>query len=145
GGAYFDSWNSDPDNNAATAAIPYSSGVAASNSAVASASKLTPAISIGSADIYGKVSVGAASTAGLAISWGGQVGPRGMPLSGSYNVAANHFIPNFTAAFETVTNPTGATVVAPYILPRSVSGPPYYISAESFGSPGATTVLQLNS
>jgi len=145
GGAYFDSWISDPDNNPATAAVPYSAGVARDNCAVATASTATPSISIGSADIYGKVAVGAASSAGLAMSWGGQVGPRGMPATGAYNLAAGALSTGFTASFETVSDPTGATVQAAYVLPRSVSGPPYYLSAEAIGTTGGTTVVQMNS
>jgi Tfp pilus assembly protein PilX len=145
GGASFDSWKSDPDNDSSTAPVAYSSSVALDNAGVASSSTDTPAISIGSADIYGKVAVGATSSAGLAMSWGGQVGPHGMPISGSYNVAANALSTDFKANFETVTAPTGATVMSPYVLPRSVSGPPYYLSTESFGAAGATTILQMDS
>lgn len=145
GGASFDSWKSNPDNDTSTPPVAYSSSVALDNAAVASASTATPSISIGSGDIYGKVAVGASSSAGLAMSWGGQVGPRGMPTSGPYNVATGALTTDFKASFETVTTPTGAAVQPAYVLPRSVSGPPYYISSESFGTTGASTVLQMDS
>lgn len=144
GGGWVDSWKSDPDNNPATPPIPWSAGVALDNGALATVSTATPSISIGSADVYGKVAVGAATNAGLAISWGGQVGPRGMPISGSYNLASGALTTGFTASFETVTAPTGAAVTSAYTLPRNVSGPPYYISAESIGTDGASTTLQLD-
>ncbi len=144
GGGWVDSWKSDPDNNPATPPVAWSSSVALDNGALATVSTATPSISIGSADVYGKVAVGASSNAGLAISWGGQVGPRGMAISGSYNLAPGALTPSFTASFETVTAPTGATTTSAYTLPRSVSGPPYYLAAETIGTAGASTILQLD-
>jgi len=145
GGAYFDSWISDPDNNPATPAVAYSAGVARDNCPIATTSTSTPSITLGSADVYGRVAVGATTNAGLGMDWGGQVGPRGMPISGSYNLAAGALSTGFTASFENVPNPTGTTVQVPYVLPRNVSGPPYYLSAESIGTTGGTTVLQMDS
>ncbi|MCF3649967.1 DUF7305 domain-containing protein [Synoicihabitans lomoniglobus] len=145
GGAWFDSWISDPDNDPTTPAVPWSSGVALDNSRMATVSGALPSVSIGSSDVYGVVSVGAGSSAGLAMSWGGQVGPRGMAISGPYNVAPGALATNFTAAFEDVEPPTGGTVRVPYILPRSVSGPPWYLSSETMGAPGVATSYQLNS
>lgn len=145
GGAFMDSWISDPDNDPSTAAVPWSNGVALDNTRIATMSTATPSISIGSADVYGKASVGAGSSAGLAINWGGQVGPRGMPISGSYNLASGALSTGFSAAFETVDAPSGATVALPYVLPRNVIGPPWYLANEDIGTDGTTTVLQMNS
>ena len=144
GGAWVDSWKSDPDNDPSTPAIPWSSGVALDNGSIATASTATPAISLGSADIYGTAAVGASSSAGLAMSWGGQVGPRGMSISGPYNVAPGVLGMSFSATFEPVTVPTGATVTSPYVLPRSVSGPPWYLSTETIGTAGSSTYLQMD-
>lgn len=145
GGAYFDSWISDPDNDPSTPPVPYSAAIARDNCPIATTSPATPSIVLGSADVYGRASVGSATGAGLSVDWGGQVGPRGMPISGSYNVAAGALSTGFSATFETVPEPTGATVQPAYVLPRSVSGPPYYLSAESIGTTGGTTVLQMDS
>ncbi|WP_221030616.1 DUF7305 domain-containing protein [Actomonas aquatica] len=145
GGAWVDSWQSDPDNDPATPPVGWSPGVARDNGSLASASTALPSISIGSADLYGTTAVGSSLMAGLAMSWGGQVGPRGMPIAGPYNLAPGALTTNFTANFETVTVPSGATPRSPYVLPRSVAGPPYYLAAETIGSPGATTYLQLDS
>lgn len=153
GGAYFDSWISDPDNNPATPAVAYGAGVARSNAPIASASTATPSIDIGTADIYGTVAVGANTSAGLAMSWGGQAGPRGMPISGSYNVATGALKTGFTASFEKVVAPTGATVVPAYTLPYNKSvqktnghstwNENVYMDKESIGVTGAATILQL--
>lgn len=145
GGAFMDSWNSDPDNNDLTPAVGWSSSVARDNARLATASSATPSISIGSADIYGTAAVGSSSTTALSMSWGGQIGPRGMAIAGSYNAAPGAITTNFSAAFETVDNPTGCTVRSAYQLPRSVSGPPYYLSTETIGSDGTTTKLQMDS
>lgn len=160
GGAYFDSWISDPDSNPATPAVAYAAGVARGNALIATTSTAMPAITLGSADIYGKVSVGAATNAGLAMSWGGQVGPRGMAISGSYNVAAGALSTGFTATFETITAPSGATARPSYTLPYSYDNPltPWndniYVSGQDWdnpiapkpvlGSPGQKTVIQMD-
>ncbi len=144
GGSWMDSWISDPDNNDTTPAQTWSTGVSRQNARLASASASTPSINIGSADIYGTVSVGAATAAGLAMDWGGQVGPKGMPISGSWNVAAGALSTDFSATFEEVTVPTGATVTASYRLPRNLTVAPWYLDVETIGTPGATTILQMD-
>lgn len=144
GGAYFDSWISDPDGNPATPPVAYSSSVARNFAPVATVSSATPSISLGSADLYGTVAVGAKTTAGVAVSWGGQVGPRGMPISGSYNIAPGALSTEFSASFETVTPPTGATVRAVYKIPYNLSVAPYYVSAENMGTTGAATIYQMD-
>ena len=60
GGTVVDSWISDPDNNAATASIPYSYQVRQSNATVATTSQSTGSVN-GSGSFYGSVKVGAAS------------------------------------------------------------------------------------
>lgn len=144
GGAWMDSWQSDPDGDPSTPAIPWSGGVSRDNARIATVSTATPSISLGSADVYGTAAVGAGSSAGLTMSWGGRLGPHGMPISGSYNVAPGALSTGFTATFQTITAPTGATITGNYQLPRSVSGPPYYLAAESIGTTGAATILQMD-
>jgi hypothetical protein len=145
GGAWMDSWKSDPDNDPSTPVVPWSPGVALSNARIAVASKANEAMWIDGADIYGTASIGSSTSSGLKMkAWDGQIGPRGTTYTGSYRVTSGALAMDFTATAETVEAPTGATVRASYVLPRNVSGPPYYISAESMGTTGATTVLQLD-
>ncbi|MGE9293811.1 MAG: DUF7305 domain-containing protein, partial [Puniceicoccales bacterium] len=103
--------------------------------------------------IYGSVSVGADSYAGLSVSWGGQVGPRDMEISGPYNVAEGAFTPNFTATFEDVTAPTDTEPADPYQLPytkRVVVSNQWsswtenrYINSETLGEDDTETKLRL--
>ena len=60
GGTVVDSWNSDPDNKAATASIPYSDGVPQSNATVSTTSQGVGSV-CGTGYFYGSVKVGAAS------------------------------------------------------------------------------------
>lgn len=144
GGAWFDSWISDPDKDPATPPVPYSSSVALDRSKIASASTDIPSISLGSSDLYGTVAVGADSEFGLAVSWGGQVGPRGMNEHGARVVAPGAITTGFTATFEEVIAPPSSNYVAPYVLPYSLNRAPWYVSAESIGTPGHSTTMKLN-
>lgn len=162
GGCEFDSWESDPDGNPATAAIPWSSSVANSNATIAAGSTAASAVTLSpSAIVYGKVAVGTASgaaivygaqtgagknsAAGLYQDWGTKVGVKGsMPSSSNPYLATESLTTGFSASFEETAAPGGATVRAAYVLPRGVSGPPYYLSAESLGTTGAATILQLD-
>ncbi len=56
--ASVDSWNSDPDDNAATAAIPYSAAVRNDRGTVASAAVINSAILVNQANIWGYVATG---------------------------------------------------------------------------------------
>ncbi len=144
GGAFMDSWLSDPDNDDSTAAVPWSLLSVRYNARLASLSTATPSIRIGSADIYGTVSVGASSASGLSMSWGGQVGPPSMSIAGPWNVSSGALNTNFSATFEEVEVPTSATTTSPYMLPYSLSVAPYYVSVDTIGSTGTTTVLQMD-
>lgn len=145
GGAWMDSYKSDPDNNPATPTVAWSSGVARSNARVAVSSTAAGALHVDGADIYGTAAVGSTTSAGLKMKdWDGQIGPRGASYSGKYRVTPGALAVDFSASFEPVSVPTGATVRVNYVLPRSVSGPPYYLSEESLGTTGASTVLQMN-
>ncbi len=146
GGAWLDSWQSDPDNNPATPSVPWSSSVARDNARVAVQSTANGALWIDGADVYGAASVGGAGSSGLKMKdWDGWIGPRnGTAASQKYRVVPGSLSFDFAASYQTVNEPTGATLRAPYVLPRNVSGPPYYISSESIGTTGQTTVLQMN-
>jgi len=145
GGAWMDSWQSDPDNNPATPTVPWSNSVARNNAKVAVQSKANEAMWIDGADVYGTASVGSSTNAGLKMkAWDGQIGPRGSSFSTSYRVVPGTLAVDFAATYETVEAPVGGTVKANYILPRNVSGPPYYVSTEALGATGTTTVLQMN-
>lgn len=145
GGAWLDSWRSDPDNDPSTPPVPWSNSVARDNARVAVQSTANGALWIDGADVYGTASVGSSNSNGLKMKlWDGQIGPRGTSWSGSYRVAPGALSVDFAATYQTVNEPTGATVRAPYVLPRNVSGPPYYISSESIGTTGGVTVLQMN-
>lgn len=145
GGAWFDSWPSDPDNDPSTPAVPWSQAVARDNTKLAVAATTNGAMWIDGADVYGTVAVGAGTAAGLKMKdWDGQIGPRGSSFSGKYRVVPGTVSVDFGATYETVNEPADPTVRAPYVLPRSVSGPPWYLSAESLGTTGETTVLQMN-
>lgn len=145
GGAYFDSWLSDPDNDPSTPPVPYHWSIARDNTRVASASTQPGAIDIGSADIYGSVAVGSATDAGLRMNWGGQVGPRGMPTPSNWNVAEGALTKGFAATFEKITAPEPTSYQGAYKLPYNKNGPPWYVDRESIGTPGGTIVVQMNS
>ena len=70
--ASVDSWNSDPDNNSATAAIPYSIGVRNDHGSVGSTSVAVGSVAVNNADIWGFASVGSSGTTGLSV--GGEIG-----------------------------------------------------------------------
>lgn len=106
--ASVDSWNSDPDNDPATAAIPYSAGVRHDKGSVAAAS-VTSTVLIGNADIWGTVSVGGSSTSAISVGANGLVGPFAT-ANGVKNPA--NIATDFVANMETVTAPSGGTALA---------------------------------
>ncbi|MFH1497595.1 MAG: hypothetical protein ABII82_07190, partial [Verrucomicrobiota bacterium] len=155
GGAWLDSWQSDPDNDPATPPVPWSNGVARDNARVAVQATTNGALWIDGADVYGTAAVGSSNNNGLKMKlWDGQIGPRGTSWSGSYRVAPGALSVDFAATYQTVNEPTGATVRAPYVLPRSellqVSNQwsswfqNIYVSQDSIGTTGGTTVLQMD-
>jgi Tfp pilus assembly protein PilX len=97
-----DSWNSDPDNSSATAAIAYSAGVAHDKGSVGSVS-VTSDVSVQNADIYGYASVGGPSTTAITVGPTGRVGPYGTAagVKDPSRVASD-----FTASLDDVTQPT---------------------------------------
>src|SRR5690606_4099442 len=116
GGVAFDSWISDPDSNPGTPYIPYSAAVARDKVAIATVSTALGAISLGSADLYGTAAVGSASEFGVAVGWGGQVGPKNQAdwdpadlqdlwKKDGRMVSTGSVTTNFTANFEEIAVP----------------------------------------
>lgn len=101
--ATVDSWNSDPDNNPATPAIPYSAGVANDAGSVGSISVSVSAVAVQNADIWGYAATGGAVPS---VGSQGRVGPYGTSL-GSMN--PDYVSTDFSASFDPVTAPTGYT------------------------------------
>lgn len=106
--ASVNSWNSDPDNNDATAAIPYSNSVKNDNGSVGSISVSSDAVSVQNADIWGYASTGGSLP---------QVGPNG--LVGSYGPPAtkagvmdmSRVSTDFSADFDPVAMPALTTSI----------------------------------
>jgi len=100
--ATVDSWNSDPDNNAITAAIPYSSGVKHDLGSVGSISVSVGAVAVNNADIFGYASTGGALPT---VGSQGRIGPFG---TGNGQIDMSRVNTDFTANFDPVTAPTGS-------------------------------------
>lgn len=100
--ASVDSWNSDPDKNAATAAIPYSAGVRHDNGSVGSVSVSVDSILVQNADIWGYASTGGALPS---VGPNGLVGPFGT-ASGTMDMS--RVATDFAADFDPVTAPATA-------------------------------------
>lgn len=104
--ASVDSWNSDPDNNPATAAIPYSAGVRRDNGSVGSISVAVDSILVQNADIWGYAATGGALPS---VGSNGLVGPFG---TSSGTMDMSRVSTDFSANFDPVTAPTGGTTIA---------------------------------
>jgi hypothetical protein len=128
--ASVDSWNSDPDNNPATAAIPYSAGVRRDNGSVGSISVAVDSILVQNADIWGYAATGGALPS---VGSNGLVGPFGT-ASGTMDMS--RVSTDFSANFDPVTAPTGGTTISAI----SSSDLP-----TTLGTAGSTTTLRLPS
>lgn len=128
--ASVDSWNSDPDNNSATAAIPYSSGVRRDNGSVGSISVSVDSILVQNADIWGYAATGGALPS---VGSNGLIGPFGT-TTGTMDMS--RVSTDFSANFDAVTAPTSGTTVAAI----SNSDLPM-----TLGSAGSTTTLRIPS
>ena len=100
--ATVDSWNSDPDNNSATAAIKFSAGVKNDHGSVGSISVSVSAVSINNADIWGYAATGGSLPT---IGPNGTVGPFGT-ATGTMDLS--RVSTDFTASFDPVTAPSGS-------------------------------------
>ncbi|MBL9211806.1 MAG: hypothetical protein JNL92_15150 [Opitutaceae bacterium] len=132
--ASVNSWNSDPDNNAATAAIPYSAGAAHDNGSVGSISVSVDAVLVQNADIWGYASTGGAMPS---IGPNGLVGPFGT-LAGTMDLS--RVATDFAADFDPVLTPATSgyalgSITGSLNLPRSgdtpaADGKYYYTASE---------------
>ncbi|MEY2879133.1 MAG: hypothetical protein RLZZ15_1513 [Verrucomicrobiota bacterium] len=151
--ASVDSWNSDPDNNSATAAIAYSGGVRHDLGSIA-AVNVTANISVQNADIWGFASVGGPSTTAIQVGSQGVVGPFGT-AAGTKDPSrvASNFTDNLPDAVNPTipagyTTPTIASISGAYTLPRgtdsAASDGVYYYNIGSISETGAATnILQI--
>jgi hypothetical protein len=124
--ASVDSWNSDPDNSTATAAIPYSAGVKKDNGSVGSISVAVDSILVQNADIWGFAATGGALPA---VGANGLVGSFGPPPTPSGTMDMSRVSTDFTANFDPVPQPTGGTAIA------AITGPTI------LGATGTSTVF----
>jgi len=124
--ASVDSWNSDPDNNSATAAIPYSAGVRKDNGSVGSVSVAVDSILVQNADIWGFAATGGALPS---VGSNGLVGSFGPPATPSGTMDMTRVSTDFTANFDPVPQPVGGTAIA------AVTGPTV------LGTTGSTSVF----
>lgn len=106
--ASVDSWVSDPDNDPSTAALAYSSSRRRDRGAIG-ATSVNATITVGNADIWGTAAVGGSSTSAIDLGPNGRVGPfnTGNGVKDAASVATD-----FAAFLDTVSNPTGGTVIA---------------------------------
>jgi hypothetical protein len=128
--ASVDSWNSDPDNNPATPAVPYSSAVRRANGSVGSTSVSVDAVLVKNADIWGYASTGGELPS---VGSNGLVGPFGTAAG---TVDMNHVSTDFSANFDPVTAPTSGTPISAI---TSASLP------MTLGAAGATTTFRVSS
>jgi len=106
--AKVDSWISDPDNNAGTAAVAYTSGVRRDRGSVAVVASANGALSLDSnAEIYGT-----ASTGGGTVAAAGNVRIYGATSPANPKVDASRIHNDFTFTFPSVTVPTPSAVNA---------------------------------
>lgn len=139
-----DSWNSDPDNSAATAAVPYSAIVRNDNGSVGSISVAVDSVMIKQADIWGFVSTGGADPT-TSVGTGGSILGSGSTYDPatwtSPTVDPARVSTDFSANFDPVTAPVktyvnlGGSINNDTVLPRGGDVPDadgnYYYSATS--------------
>jgi hypothetical protein len=105
--ASVDSWNSDPDHNPSTAAVPYSASVRTDNGTIASGSVVNTAVLINQANVWGYVATGGSQP---------QVGSsgtiRGASTPENIAVDPNRISTDFSASLEHVLAPVDGTILA---------------------------------
>jgi hypothetical protein len=149
GSPQIDSWNSDPDNNPATAPIPYSTAVRNDAGSVGSISVGVNAVLVDNADIWGYVGTGGSAPQ---VGSTGTIGPFGTPVG---TTVASHVTTDFSASFDNVSAPSTYTYAnagplnADTVLPDDIPGATlaadgkYYISCTNMG--GSNNVFTIAS
>ena len=107
GNVAIDSWNSDPDANAATTAIAYSSSVDNDGGKIASLSVQVASISVGNADVYGYASVGGNTISDINVGSTGRLGPYG---TANGVIDPTRVTYDFTTNFPDVSTPSNAPI-----------------------------------
>lgn len=102
-----DSWNSDPDKDSATAAVPYSAAVRSDKGTVGSASFVNSAVLINQANIWGYVATGGGAPQ---VGTGGTV--RGADTPAGVDVDPRRVSTDFNADFDAALVPADGTVLA---------------------------------
>lgn len=102
-----DSWNSDPDQNPATAPIPYDAATRRDNGSVATTALDTTAMAVNQADIWGYVATG-----GAAPRVGVQGSIRGATTPADVQIDPARVSTDFTADFPPITAPADGTWLA---------------------------------
>ncbi len=142
--ATVDSWNSDPDNNPATAAVPYSSAVKHDNGSVGSISVSVDAVLVQNADIWGFAATGGALPS---VGSNGRVGPFG---TANGTMDPSRVSTDFSANFDPVTPPSASYTALGNInsgmtLPRAgdvaAADGKYYYSAGQVNFNNAALVI----
>ncbi len=100
GSPQIDSWNSDPDNNAATAPVVYSAATKNDAGSVGSISVGVNAVLVDNADIWGYVGTGGAAPQ---VGATGTIGPFGTAAG---TTVASHVTTDFSASFDDVSAPS---------------------------------------
>lgn len=101
----FDSWNSDPDNNPATAAIPYTPALAKDTGGVASGTVESTDLIFNNARIHGYVRTGGPYPT---VGTQGLIGPFGTPEG---VIDASRVATDFSASFPDIEAPEGGTII----------------------------------
>ena len=105
--ATVDSWNSDPDNDPATPAIPYDSSVDHDLGSIGSIA-VDSTINVMNADIWGFASVGSSSSDAIRVGPNGRIGPYGTAAGA---MDPSRIATDFTADLEIPTAPTATPIV----------------------------------
>lgn len=139
GSPQVDSWNSDPDNNPATAPVVYSAATKNDAGSVGSISVGVNAVLVDNADIWGYVGTGGSAPQ---VGSTGTIGPFGTPTG---TTVTSHVTTDFSASFDNVTVPSTYTYAnagalsTSTVIPTDIPGATmaadgkYYITCSSIG------------
>ncbi len=105
--ASVDSWNSDPDNDPATAPVPYSTAVRTDHGSVASVAVQNSSVAVNQANVWGYVATGGSQPQ---VGTNGTV--RGVGTPANVAVDPSRVSTDFNADFSVLTAPTDGTYLA---------------------------------